>query len=138
MKLSWTSIKISIAGARLSHLVQHDRIWDHGSMVEQAKAIFYLLQKAKATGNLEAVKRQCSVSCYEKLKAKLVVEASSSRSLVVKEVVIIDVQPGKNNKPDMFSALIKGCSNGQPEEKFKARCLFVRQGDWWVLDKSNG
>lgn len=137
MKLSWTSIRISIAGARLSHLVQKDKIWDPGSMTEQARMIFYLVQKAKANGNMDSIRRQCSESCYERLKAGNDTGSSSSISPVVKEVAIIAVQPGKNNRPDMFSALIKGISNGRPEEEFKARCLFVRQGDWWVLDKTN-
>jgi hypothetical protein len=42
MKLSWYGLKISIAGAKLSHLVQKDKIWDHGSMTEQVKTTFYL------------------------------------------------------------------------------------------------
>jgi hypothetical protein len=28
MKISWTGFKVSIAGAKLSHLVQKDKIWD--------------------------------------------------------------------------------------------------------------
>jgi hypothetical protein len=30
VKLSWKSLKVSIAGAKLSHLVQEEQIWDHG------------------------------------------------------------------------------------------------------------
>ena len=71
MKFSWTDFKISIAGAKLSHLVQKDRIWDHGSMAEQTRIIFYLVQKAKASGNMELLKKQCTISCFEKLKTEL-------------------------------------------------------------------
>ena len=138
MKLSWTSIKISIAGAKLSHLVQKDKIWDHGSMAEQARIIFYLVYKAKATENIESLRKQCTFSCFEKLKNEM--EESDQKKIliispVIKEIAIIDVQPGKNNRSDMFCALIKGESKDDAQEKFKAACVFVRQGEWWVLDE---
>jgi len=139
MKLSWTSLKISIAGAKLSHLVQKDKIWDHGSMAEQARIIFYLVLKAKASGNIESLKKQCSFSCFEKLNIELerLNEQKSSMIInpMIKEIAIVEVQPGKNNKPDMFSALIRGVSKDQPDEKFKTQCTFIRQGEWWVLDE---
>ena len=40
MKLSWYGLRISIADAKLSHLVQKNKIWDHGIMIEQMKMIF--------------------------------------------------------------------------------------------------
>jgi len=137
MKLSWTSLKISIAGAKLSHLVQKDKIWDHGSMAEQARIIFYLVYKAKANGNVESLRKQCAVSCFEKLKMDDRIDHKSSLMVtpIIKEIAIIDVQPGKNNKPDMFCAMIKGESKDDPLEKFKAECVFVRQGEWWLLNE---
>ena len=139
MKLSWTSLKISIAGAKLSHLVQKDKIWDHGSMAEQARIIFYLVQKAKATGNIESLKKQCSVSCFEKLKIDTKYGEDPKSPLltnpVIKEIAIIEVQPGKKNKPDMFCALIRGCLKDVPSEKFTTQGSFIRQGDWWLLDQ---
>ena len=63
MKFSWTSLKIYIAGAKLSHLVQKDRIWDHRGMAEQARIIFYLVQKAKDTRNIESLRKQDTISC---------------------------------------------------------------------------
>jgi len=142
MKLSWTSLKISIAGAKLSHLVQKDKIWDHGSMAEQARIIFYLVQKAKGIGNIESLKKQCTISCFEKLKAEIDDEkpkGSILKNPIIKELAVIDVQPGKNNKPDMFSALIKGIVNNESagndhENEFSAQWSFVRQGEWWLLD----
>jgi hypothetical protein len=138
MKLSWTSIKISIAGAKLSHLVQKDKIWDHGSMAEQARIIFYLVQKAKASGNLESLKKQCSISCFEKLKNETDKGNDQKSPVIVnpviKEIAIVDVLPGKNNKPDMFSALVKGVLKDDSSGEFKAQCSFVRQGEWWLLD----
>ena len=138
MKLSWTSLKISIAGAKLSHLVQKDKIWDHGSMTEQARIIFYLVCKARATGNIEALRKQCTISCFEKLKTELINGGTQKSSFlinpVIKEIAIVTVHPGKNNKPDMFCALIKGITNEKPVEKFKAECAFARQGEWWLLD----
>ena len=138
MKLSWTSLKISIAGAKLSHLVQKDKIWDHGSMAEQARIIFYLVYKAKANGNVESLRKQCTVSCFEKLKNEMEGDDRKNSliiSPVIKEIAIIDVQPGKNNKPDMFCAMIRGDLKDDPLEKFKAECVFVRQGEWWLLNE---
>lgn len=147
MKFSWTDFKISIAGAKLSHLVQKDRIWDHGSMAEQTRIIFYLVQKAKASGNMELLKKQCTISCFEKLKTELEGSNAEQNSLiinpVVKEIAIVEVQPGKNNRPDMFRALIKGSfkeeqhpgfGNGH-EKKFLVKWSFTRQGEWWMLDE---
>ncbi len=141
MKLSWTSLKISIAGAKLSHLVQKDRIWDHGSMTEQARIIFYLVEKARSSGNVESLKKQCSISCFEKIKAEIENakhDESMTSSLVIKKLAIVDVLPGKNNKPDMFTALIKGRikdDNKQYENEFSKCWSFARQGDWWLLDE---
>lgn len=139
MKLSWTSLKISIAGAKLSHLVQKDRIWDHGSMTEQARIIFYLVQKAKENGNIESLKKQCSASCFEKLKTEMKAVEEQKGSLitnpVIKEIAIIEAHSGKKNRSDMFCALIRGSSKDVPSKKFSAQWSFVRQGDWWVLDQ---
>ena len=140
MKLSWTSLKISIAGAKLSHLVQKDKIWDHGSMAEQARIIFYLVQKAKAIGNIESLKKQCTISCFENLKAEMDWKKNNSSLLknpIIKELAVIEVSPGKNNKPDMFAAKIKGITKNEPGgiEEFSAVWFFVRQGEWWLLDK---
>ena len=142
MKFSLTSLKISIAGAKLSHLVQKDKAWDHGSMSEQARIIFYLVQKANANGNIQSLKKHCSVSCFEKLGSE---ELNKQKILwlikpVIKEIAIVDVQPGKNNRPDMFRTLIKGMDkNGKSEHdilnEFTAKCSFVRQGEWWLLDE---
>lgn len=145
MKLSWTNLKISIAGAKLSHLVQKDKIWDHGSMAEQARIIFYLVHKAKASGNIESLKKQCSASCFEKIKAETdgdVHESSMIMSPVIKELAIVDVQQGKNNKPDTFCSLIKyhvketfdGNELIDHSKEFLSKWCFIRQGEWWLLN----
>ena len=146
MKISWTSIKISIAGAKLSHLVQKDKIWDHGSMAEQARIIFYLVQKAKGNGNMESLKKQCTDSCFEKLKGQMEDtgrrhEVLQKGNPVITELAVIDVNPGRNDKPDTFNALITGHSQGERHEnhvqrnKFSEQWCFVRDGEWWLLDR---
>lgn len=139
MKISWTSLKVSIAGAKLSHLVQKDRIWDHGSMAEQARIIFYLVFKAKANGNIESLRKQCTLSCFEKIKNEMEEKDDLKNSLlitpVIKEIAIIDVQPGKNNRPDMFCALIKGESKDDARYTFRSACVFIRNGEWWMVDE---
>lgn len=139
MKFSLESIKISIAGAKLSHLVQKDKIWDHGSMTEQARIIFYLVQKAKESGNIESLRKQCSISCFENLKNETMMGENQKKSIitnpVINEIAIIEAQPGKKNRPDMFCALIRGSSKDIPMQKFTTHWSFVRQGDWWLLDQ---
>jgi predicted lipid-binding transport protein (Tim44 family) len=143
MKISWTSLKISIAGAKLSHLVQKDKIWDHGSMAEQARIIFCLVQKAKCNGNIESLKKYLTVSCFEKLKKSMnqdVDKSSGMENHVIKELAVMEAHPGKNNEPDMFTALIKGISKDETigndhTNEFTAQWSFVRQGDWWLLDE---
>ena len=71
MKISWTSLKVSIAGAKLSHLVQEDKIWDHGSMTEQARIAFHVVVKATNSANSDLLKKYCTVSCLQKFKAAM-------------------------------------------------------------------
>src|SRR5688572_8275021 len=145
MKFSLDSIKISIAGARLSHLVQKDKIWDHGSMTEQARIIFYLVHKSKSNGNIESLKKCVTSSYFE----RLVKEMSKAQNIfwqsedpVITELAVIEVSPSKINKPDMFIASIKGHwktqqvspGNANAPGKFALQWCFVRQGEWWMLD----
>src|SRR6266536_5297959 len=111
MKLSWNSLKISIAGAKLSHLVQKDKIWDYGSMTEQVKNVFYQLEKAKNKKDAEVVKKYSTKNGFEKLKwdiEALKKSGSFFKNSVLTEISIIHVRPGKKEKPDRFKALIKG------------------------------
>ena len=71
MQSIWYSIKISIAGAKLSHLVQKDQIWDHGSMIEQVRSVFYQLQKATAMADTEIVRKYVTIPGYESIKEQI-------------------------------------------------------------------
>jgi len=146
MKLSWTSLKISIAGAKLSHLVQKDKIWDHGSMAEQARIIFYLVQKAMINGNMDLLKKYLTASCFENLEKGMKQMEKNNNAFEIKEPVInelavIEVYPSKNNKPDGFTAIITGEGKSRSKKsndqikKFSARWSFIRQGDWWLLNE---
>src|SRR5438034_5975116 len=111
MKLSWNSLKISIAGAKLSHLVQKDKIWDHGSMTEQAKNIFYQVEKARHKKDTETIKKYLTPGGFEKLKVEISGfknARSFLKNSVLTEIFIIRVTPGKKQKPDSFTALVKG------------------------------
>jgi hypothetical protein len=68
MKLSWNNIKISIAGARLSHLVQKNKVWDHGSMVEQVRTVFIYLKKAFLKNDLTVVKKCMTPEGYKQIR----------------------------------------------------------------------
>jgi predicted lipid-binding transport protein (Tim44 family) len=155
MKISWTSLKVSIAGARLSHLVQKDKIWDHGTMIEQVKNIFYKVKKAKNSGNINDLKKCLSINCIEKLAKELDdLEKNGKKwvikNLVIKEASVIEVGEGKNNKPACFTASLKVMGIEFITDKYEAKELlsysdrvrifseqwsFVRQGEWWVLDE---
>ncbi|MEO5946405.1 MAG: hypothetical protein ABIP79_06275 [Chitinophagaceae bacterium] len=143
MKISWTSLKVSIAGAKLSHLVQKDRIWDHGSMTEQVRIAFHVVLKAKNSENSELLKKYCTISCFEKFKTAMNKKEQKQdifkESPIIKKLAVIDVHPGKHNRPDKFTALIKGDSKNDMitksyKNKFSIQWSFVRQGDWWVLN----
>ena len=145
MKISWTSLQISIAGARLSHLVQKDKIWDHGSMIENSRILFYLVQKTMNTGKIESLKKHVTLSCYQELEKEMDSIKkkgllNSDESPVITELAVISVCEGKNNKPDMFKASIKGYLRKEGSSvldnnhhRFSFNCSFIRQGDWWLL-----
>ncbi|WP_327059379.1 TIM44-like domain-containing protein [Lacibacter sediminis] len=145
MKFSWTSLQISIAGARLSHLVQKDKIWDHGSMIENSRILFYLVQKAMNTGKIESLKKHVTLSCYQELEKEMDSIKkkgllNSNENPVITELAVISVCERKNNKPDMFKASIKGYLRKEGstvldnnQHRFSFNCSFVRQGDWWLL-----
>jgi predicted lipid-binding transport protein (Tim44 family) len=155
MKISWNSLKVSIAGAKLSHLVQKDKIWDHGSMTEQVKTIFFQIQKAKSRGDAEPQKKYLTAACYEKLKKQIegLGVAGKMRSIKnsrIKRIAIIDVMPATDKHTDFFTALVKGYEVHDMEDwntlapsvkhddlinEFSERWAFIRQGDWWLLDE---
>ncbi|TMI93851.1 MAG: hypothetical protein E6H06_10715 [Bacteroidetes bacterium] len=155
MKLSWNSLKISIAGAKLSHLVQRDKIWDHGSMIEQVKNIFYKVKKTKANGYVEDLKKYLTSTCFEKLTKEMAqLNKDGKRWIIknamIKEIAVIEVSKRKNNKPDCFTALIKTIgiefTTNKDETKelisysdrvriFSEEWSFVSQGEWWLLDR---
>ena len=145
MKISWTSLKISIAGAKLSHLVQKDKIWDHGSMAEQARIIFYLVQKALINGNIDMIEKYMTISCFEKLQREVkqsdgINKVFGIREPVIRELAVIEASPAKDNKPDRFKAIINGnikekeVGTSERVDEFSSHWSFVRQGDWWLLD----
>jgi hypothetical protein len=140
MKLSWTSFKISVTGARLSHLVQKDKIWDHGTMVEQVKNIFYKMEKAEQRSDAGLVKRNVTEKAYLELvhsfQTKMGKPVFSAGMLG--EVSIIKIKEKSNKTPDGFTALIKGkqrSAKGNSILSFSRRWHFIREGDWWLLDQ---
>jgi predicted lipid-binding transport protein (Tim44 family) len=154
MKLLWDSLKVSIAGAKLSHLVQKDKIWDHGSMVEQVKTIFFKLKRIKSNGNVDGLKKYLTGRCYEKIEEELNELEKNGKSwviknLLIKEISIIEVSVAKNEKPDCFTAMIKAIGIEFIADKknvaelinysdkirnFSEQWSFVRQGEWWMFD----
>src|SRR5437870_5062573 len=102
MKFSWNSVKISIAGAKLSHLVQKDKIWDPGSMTEQAKNIFYQVEKARHRKDTGIIRKYLTPNGFEKLKLEISGFGNAKSFLknsVLTEIFIIRVTPGKKQKP---------------------------------------
>jgi predicted lipid-binding transport protein (Tim44 family) len=150
MKISWTSLKISIAGAKLSHLVQKDKIWDHGSMVEQVRNIFYLVDRARNKNEIETetIRKCLTANAFEKFKAQMErTEKNKSffKNAVITEIAIVRVTPAKKQVPDSFRATIKGKRKTSEDiipiegtnygiENFSEEWFFTRQGEWWLLD----
>jgi len=155
MKISWNSLKVSIAGAKLSHLVQKDKAWDHGSMVEQVRNIFFKVKKAKDSEHIEDLKKCLTVRCYEKLQQEK--EALNEKgkkwvikNAMVKEIAVIEVSKGNDSRPDCFTALIRAMGIefiGDKDElqemvnyshrvrNLSEKWSFVKAGNWWLLDK---
>lgn len=147
MKLSWNNLKISIAGARLSHLVQRDKIWDHGSMIEQVRTVFVYLKKAFLKNDLSIAKKCITSKCFERLSKDL--EAANKGIVINADLIsveIISVFPAKNNHLNKFRTLIKLSKRraeveGMPDvislyRNFivEQEWLFVHEGNWWLLD----
>ncbi len=151
----WVRLKMMIVGARLSRLVQKNKSWDHGSMIEEVKTIFFHLYKAKSRGDAQLVKKYLTIQGMEDLKTEIdeLIRTGDTilfKNPVVEDVAIIDVTVGKQNKYDVFRAIVKGNltvvprSNNEPLNcinsktlAFKERWTMVRQGDWWLLDNRN-
>jgi len=151
MKLSWNSLKISIAGARLSHLVQKDKIWDHGSMTEQVKNVFYAVEKAKSKKNPAVAKKYTTAKAFQQLHQAIMKMENTDvqKNTVLTQVAILGLNVATIKNPDRFTALIKGKrkvgerQNAQLEtvthknfgvENFCEQWFFIRQGEWWLLD----
>lgn len=140
MKISFTSLKVSIAGAKLSHLVQKDKIWDHGTMVEQVKNIFYKIEKAKSKSDPQLVKKNMTREAYLELVQFIHTrpEKSISKNAILTEVSIIEVKEKNHKSPDRFTALLKGKrkhDEGNSIINFLQHWQFIREGDWWLLEE---
>lgn len=152
MKLSWNSLKISIAGARLSHLVQKDKIWDHGSMTEQVRNIFNQIEKAKTKRDSQLIKKYVTARAFQQLDQLIREQKEISpvwKNTVITDLAIIEVNVSSGSSPDGFSALIKGRRKAEDKngeiwktqnqnsslENFSERWHFIRQGEWWLLDE---
>jgi hypothetical protein len=147
MKISWTNLKISIAGARLSHLVQKDKVWDHGSIVEQVRTVFIYLKKAFIQKDPTIVKKCMTPEIYKKIRKEI--ESKKWKTIIEAELVsveIISVIPSKYDQPDKFKALIKLKKAGKENligaisfyrsnRLSEQEWLFVREGNWWLLDE---
>ncbi|MEO7394078.1 MAG: TIM44-like domain-containing protein [Chitinophagaceae bacterium] len=147
MKLSWNSFKISIAGARLSHLVQKDKIWDHGTMIETVKIIFNQVQSAREGNETQTLSKYMTPPAYSAFKKQLQELQVKDKSWpvyhpVIKEVAVLEVSPAKLNAHDHFTALVRETEIPVDDDAnkkiviqdFSEQWVFVRQGDWWLLD----
>ncbi len=147
MKLSWNSFKISIAGARLSHLVQKDKIWDHGTMIETVKIIFNQVQHAREGNETQTLCKYMTPPAYSAFKKRLQEFQMRGKRWpvnhpVIKEVAVLEVSPAKHNGHDHFTALVRETEipvNDDANQKkiihdISEQWVFVRQGDWWLLD----
>ena len=115
-------------------------------MAEQARIVFYLVQKSLINGHVDMIEKYMTTSCFEKLQSEVNQAGGNNRVFgirdpVIKELAVIEVLPAKNNKPDRFTAIINGntkdekqAGNSERVNEFSSQWSFVRQGDWWLLD----
>ena len=152
MKLSWKNLKISIAGARLSHLVRKNKAWDPGNMTEQARIIFSLVQKANLSGNIDSLKKYLTEQCFRTLENHHATyhqknKTSTPTNWIITEIAILEVHPGNGKRPDAFVAYIKILLE-DPELKVPLNRLadyshtlhwtFENQHGWWMLKEMKG
>lgn len=123
-------------------------------MIEHIKTVFFQLQKAKMTGDADGIKKYMTAAGYEKFKKQIkalpVTGKKEIKNYKIKEVAVIDVMPATNKHADLFTALLKGygttdiadLNNSLPAvhhdditHEFTEQWIFVRQGDWWMLDE---
>lgn len=147
MKISLNSLKISIAGAKLTHLVQRDRIWDHGSMIEQVRTVFVYLKKAFLRNDPSVAEKCLTVKAYKKAKADIELKKwNKIADTDLMSAEIISVTPSKHDQPDKFKVLIKlkktlRLNLTEPAGFYKTDRLteqewvFMREGNWWLLDE---
>ena len=146
MQLSWTGLKISIAGARLSHLVQRDCIWDHGSMIEHVRTIFMQIEKCRKKGKHEFLRNYTTPQGYEFFKKSVSGAKNEVTENILENIFITEVKAHSRQSPDRFCALIKGTkiewinridslTNRKTSRRFCEEWLFLRQGDWWLLNE---
>ena len=147
MQLSWTGLKVSIAGARLSHLVQKDAIWDHGSMIEQVRTVFVYLKKAFLRSDPSILKKCMTSEGYKMICDDMKVKKRDEFIHAdLKSVEITAVYPAKNGRQDKFKALIKFEKTKEEAIQQSIRFyesnvvsqqewFFAREGNWWLLDK---
>lgn len=143
MHLSWNSLKISYAGARISHLAQKDAIWDFGSMIEQVKTIFMQIEKARKNGQPEFLKKYMTHNGYDSISKKMFDSWSRPGELILDKVAILEVHVKNKHLPDRFCALIKVrrimkegadlSTRKAGSQNFSEHWMFHRQGDWWAL-----
>ena len=152
MKLSWKNFKISIAGAKLSHLVRKDKAWDPGSMTEQARVIFTLVQKANNSSNIDSLKKYLTASCFQVLENELAILKRSNRTWKVtdwqiSEIAILEVHPGKGKRSDAFVAyihvflkddILKTVVHQLPDYSTTLHWTFENHRGWWMLSEMKG
>ncbi|HEX6193571.1 MAG TPA: hypothetical protein VFZ42_14455 [Chitinophagaceae bacterium] len=152
MKLSWKNFKISIAGAKLSHLVLKDNAWDPGSMTEQARVIFSLVQKANNSSNIDSLKKYLTAPCFLVLHKELETLKRDNRTWKVTdweiiEIAILEVHPGKGKRPNEFVAYIKVFLKDDvlkpvvqhlPDFSYTLLWTFENHGGWWMLSEMKG
>jgi predicted lipid-binding transport protein (Tim44 family) len=124
-------------------------------MIEQVKMVFFKLKKAKANGDIQDWRKYLTLGCYEELEKETDQLNKTGKKRIIKnemikEIAVLEVSRRKNNKPDCFTALIRSsgiqfiADQNATEElinysdrvlNFSKYWSFIRQGDWWVLDK---
>lgn len=129
----WDDLRISMAGARLSHLVQEDGIWDHGTMIEHVRTVFLLLQKAAFGNRQDNLAGYLTATAWDRREQDPLLYDVSEQKLV--QIYIIDIRHGKKRK-DGFTALVKMESTDMPAaaKQLQQHWYFIQERGWWLLD----
>ncbi|WP_018342430.1 TIM44-like domain-containing protein [Cytophaga aurantiaca] len=150
-------LKSLFAAKIITHASNKDSVWNADELKKHTEKIFYAMQKAWESRNMDLVKKQVTVKLYEDYKLLLAQmlknrEKNMLSFITIDAITIIGSEDFKDDSKDRFVAYIKGTmldytinerSNEITENPnrdtapFSDTYHFVRNNNTWLLEEIN-